>query len=327
MIEKISIIVPVYNTEKYLKECLDSLINQTYDNIEIILVDDGSTDKSYDICSMYAEKNNRIKIIRQKNSGQSSARNAGIEKCDGDYILLVDSDDWIDLDMCAKLYKAMKKHGADIVCAKGCFEYENKTIKLLNELKESVLSNKRDFCLNFLNRSNIFSFGTVSKLYKRNIFDAIRYPENMYYEDIYIGMDCLLKAEKIVIGVDSFYHYRQNPNSTIRYFKDRLYYDALKAAKHNIKTIENLYPDLLDLANSHLLLTQLYTLDLMILTSAQNLKLKHILREDLKNNIFVFLRNKYIVFKEKMALIFMLSNDRLYKSIRMLQIKLEKKNI
>ena len=327
MIEKISIIIPIYNTEKYMNKCLDSLINQTYKNIEIILIDDGSTDKSYDICNMYAKKDNRIKVIRQKNAGQSSARNTGIEKCDGDYILLVDSDDWIDLDMCEKLYKAMKKYSADIVCAKGCFEYKNNNIKLLNELNESLLTNKKDFCLNFLNRSNIFSFGTVAKLYKYEIFDNIRYPVGMYYEDIYIGLDCLLKANKIVVGVDSFYHYRQNSNSTIRYFKKKLYYDALTAARHNLSTIKNIYPDLLDLANSHILLTKFYTMDLMFLNYVKEKEFEYTLKNDLKKNANKFLKNKYIYNKEKIAFVVMMINNTLYRTIRNIQRLLQGKSI
>ncbi len=320
MDEKINIIVPVYNTEKYIEYCLNSLINQTYRNIRIILVDDGSSDKSKNICDEYALKDNRIFVIHQPNFGQAVARNKGIDKCRaGEYILLVDSDDWIDLDMCEKLYGAMKKYDADIACAKGCFEYPNHTVKLMEKIIEKELKDKREFCLNFLNRSNSFCFGTVGKLYKSSIFDTIRYPEGVYYEDIYIGMDCLLEANKIVVGVDSFYHYRQNPNSTIRKFKDKLYYDALEAVKHNLNTIKNFYPDLFDLASSHLFLTKFYTLDLIILSNVKNSKLEYIIKNNLKRNIYFFLKNEYISQKEKIALIFMLLSNGLYRSIRRVQ--------
>lgn len=327
MTEKISIIVPVYNTENYIDKCLESLINQTYKNVEIILVDDGSTDRSYYICNKYVEKDNRIKIIKQKtNRGQSVARNIGIDESNGAYILLVDSDDWIDLDMCEKLYNAMRRYDADIVCAKGCFEYKNKTIKLLDELKESMLDNRKDFCLNFLNRSNIFSFGTVAKLYRHEIFNTIRYPVNMYYEDIYIGLDCLLQAKKVVIGVDSVYHYRQNPNSTIRHFKEKLYYNALEAAEHNLNTIKELYPELLELARTHLFLTKVYTLDLMILNFVKNKELENVLKNDLKFHFFDLMRNSYIYKKEKIALLLMLLNNKIYRTIRYIQKKIQIKN-
>lgn len=328
MDEKINIIVPVYNTEKYIECCLNSLINQTYRNIRIILVDDGSSDKSKDICDEYALKDNRIFVIHQPNFGQAAARNKGIDKCRaGEYILLVDSDDWIDLDMCEKLYGAMKKYDADIACAKGCFEYPNHTVKLMEKIIEKELKDKREFCLNFLNRSNSFCFGTVGKLYKSSIFDTIRYPEGVYYEDIYIGMDCLLEANKIVVGVDSFYHYRQNPNSTIRKFKDKLYYDALKAAMHNLNTIKVFYPDLIDLAKMHIFLTKFYTLDLLLLSQNKNEKLKNFLIRNLKNNFIYFLNNKKILMKEKMAFIIMVVSNDLYKFFRKIQRQIQHKEL
>ena len=107
--EKISIIVPVYNVELYLEKCIESIINQTYTNIEIILVDDGATDSSGNICDLYSKKDSRIKVIHKRNGGLSDARNVGIEKAVGQYLMFVDSDDYIDKTMCEKLYNALKK--------------------------------------------------------------------------------------------------------------------------------------------------------------------------------------------------------------------------
>ena len=114
---KVSVIVPVYNTEKYLEKCLNSLINQTLHDIEVICVNDGSTDNSLNILNQYAQKDNRIKIINQENKMQGAARNAGTQIAAGEYIGFVDSDDWIDLDYFEKLYNAATKYNLDIALA------------------------------------------------------------------------------------------------------------------------------------------------------------------------------------------------------------------
>ena len=114
MNEKISIIVPVYNVEKYLKKCIDSIVNQTYKNLEIILVDDGATDRSGEICDELAKLDNRIKVYHKKNGGLSDARNYGVERATGSYVGFVDSDDYIDAEMYEKLYEAITKEAADV---------------------------------------------------------------------------------------------------------------------------------------------------------------------------------------------------------------------
>ena len=115
--EKISVIVPVYNVKLYLHKCVDSILNQTYQNIEVLLIDDGSTDGSSDICDSYTEKDSRIKVVHKKNGGLSSARNTGLDMATGEYILFVDSDDYIDIEMIRRLYDALVKTGADMgVC-------------------------------------------------------------------------------------------------------------------------------------------------------------------------------------------------------------------
>ena len=125
---KISIIVPVYNVERYLRKCLDSLINQTYKNIEIICVNDGSTDDSLDILNEYANKDKRITVVNKKNGGISDARNVGISKASGEYMMFVDSDDWIDLETCEKSLEAMNKYSVDVVLYSYVREFDNKSL-------------------------------------------------------------------------------------------------------------------------------------------------------------------------------------------------------
>lgn len=124
---KISIIIPIYNAEKYLEKCLDSIVKQTYKNIEIICVNDGSKDNSINILSRYNKMDNRIVLINKENNGLSSARNIGLASATGEFVMFVDSDDWIDIDTCEKCLKIMNKYSVDVVMFSYVREYENKS--------------------------------------------------------------------------------------------------------------------------------------------------------------------------------------------------------
>lgn len=137
----ISVIIPVYNGEKYIKRCINSLINQTYKNIEIIIINDGSKDNSINIIKEISEKDKRIIIIDKENQGVSIARNAGIEKASGDYIMFVDVDDWVKTNMIEQMYKVIKKENVDIVKCNSINEFNNKATenKISNSLVNKVL--------------------------------------------------------------------------------------------------------------------------------------------------------------------------------------------
>ena len=139
-IPKISVIVPIYNSEKFLNKCLDSIVNQTLREIEIILINDGSVDSSYQICERYAEYDKRIILINQENKGVSSARNAGIEKASGEYLGFVDSDDYIEAEMYSKLYNSAKRYDADLV---NCDAIRNKNdFVLVSEFEKERVYDK-----------------------------------------------------------------------------------------------------------------------------------------------------------------------------------------
>lgn len=201
--DKISIIVPIYNVDKYLRRYLDSIINQTYKNIEIILVNDGSKDNSLNICKEYQKKDQRIIIIDQKNAGLSMARNNGIEKATGDYISFVDSDDVISSNMCDYLIKSIKESNSDIsLCLFKAFykdivfddEYKNISIGKDEAIKELLIDRK------ILSHAN-------DKLYKRELFNNIRFPKGKKYEDILVIYKLFLKADNISLVDTTLYGY------------------------------------------------------------------------------------------------------------------------
>ena len=232
--KKISIIIPVYNVEKYLERCLDSVLNQSYKNLEIILINDGSTDNSLDICLKYAKKDNRIKLINQNNSGISEVRNKGLEAAKGEYIAFVDSDDVIDKDMFKTLYNNLLKYDSDISsCNYKIFhnkinfdkeEYYNKIFSKEESLKD-IISN--GVLTNFL----------WNKLFKKELFNNIKFPKNMIYEDMYVMPKIIEKTTKIVYTNQILYGYFQRENSYVNSFDE-------DKNKNYFLVINNVYNDL-----------------------------------------------------------------------------------
>lgn len=246
---KISVIVPIYNVEKYLSRCVNSILNSNYKNLEIILVDDGSTDSCGCICDEYKKKDNRIRVIHKKNGGLSDARNKGIDMATGDYISFVDSDDAIDNDMFDYLLKILLENQCDIsVCNYITFS--------TMELPRSSQKNSNRNLKVYTNEKalDILLDGKIShsdyawnKLYKRDLFKNIRYPVGRKMEDIGTTYKLYYIAKKIVIGDAIKYYYYQRNNSILGEnsylnYKDNLElsitrYKFLKEKKLNINYI------------------------------------------------------------------------------------------
>ena len=222
---KVSVVIPVYNVEKYLVECIDSVINQTFKDIEIICVNDGSTDDSLAILEYYAKLDDRIKIITQENRGLGNARNVGMRHASGDYLIFIDSDDYISLDTIAKLYNNSISNGSDIVIFKiARFDNEgNVNYKLpgfdFDDFFEEVDFNNFSFTYSDIKKYVMNeSFSACLKFYKKEIFDKqddLIFPEGIAYEDVPFHIKIMLYANKISFVPEFLYYYRFNPNSII----------------------------------------------------------------------------------------------------------------
>ncbi|MCM1322739.1 MAG: glycosyltransferase [Acetobacter sp.] len=229
---KVSIVVPVYNVERYLKECLDSLVGQTLRDIEIIAVNDGSQDGSLQILEEYAAKDKRFKIINQENAGLSAARNRGVEQAIGEFVAFVDSDDWIDLDFCEKLYLAAKENNADIAAGEmiSCYGYEGVCSKGKYGKLQVVRGLKDKFEL--LLESGIHC-QVCNKIYRREkiMQSGICFLEGFTFEDMYWSPQIIRALGSAVIVSDVFYYYRQNlmsiTHSTV--YDERKVADYLRA--------------------------------------------------------------------------------------------------
>lgn len=208
---KVSIIVPVYNVQKYLATCLNSLINQTLRDIEIICINDGSTDNSGKILEEFVQKDSRIKVITQQNKGQSVARNTGIEYATGEYLGFVDSDDFIDLDYFEKLYFTAKENNSDIACAgfKRCGKFMSSVRKSYNEVK--IYTNINDKVL--IDKIPEHNY-LWNKIYKRNKWH-FKFEEGKFFEDVAILIKILFYCNKMVTVPGTYYNYRKNQNSTV----------------------------------------------------------------------------------------------------------------
>ena len=233
-------------------------------------------------------------------------------------------DEAIRSMMYEKLYKNICLYNADIATCSYVLEYEDNNIKT-TELEEQLLElfekkNQKMLLKNFLNRELYFS-GPCDKLYRMSIFENIRFPENQFYEDNYIALELMLKAEKIAVGNGKYYHYRQHINSTTKSYSDKKYHDAISAEMHNIKIVERFYPELVKFAHAPLYLRYFQFLDLLIFDSYSNIKAIQLIRSNIQNNIKNIILLENLNIKEKIALTMMAVNLVLYKMVRSLQKK------
>ena len=214
--KKISVIVPIYNVEAYLERMLESLINQTYKNLEIILIDDGSTDSSAKICDKYKKKDKRIVVMHKKNEGVSVARNKGLELARGDYIGFVDSDDVISLDMYERLYNNIISTNADIsVCSYSTF---SKDVDF--EYKDNIkIFNKEEALKDIISDGIITNF-LWNKLFKSNLFNNIKFPENCIYEDLYVMPKLIEKIDRLCFDYSKLYGYFKRNNSYVNTYNE-----------------------------------------------------------------------------------------------------------
>lgn len=224
----VSIIVPIYNVEKYLCRCVDSIIAQTYQKIEIILVDDGSTDKSGSIADKYVRIDNRTRVFHKKNNGPSAARNYGIDKAVGKYIMFVDSDDYIDVDMVEILLDNLKNSGADISMSAFYWIYENEQIIPFKRHGDYVLyESDNKWELLFTNETTMVV--PWNKLYKIDIFDNIRYKVGVFYEDEEIIHKILNCANRVCYTDSKLYYYIKRAGSRVSNYSLKGFNDAERA--------------------------------------------------------------------------------------------------
>ncbi len=209
----ISVIIPVYKVEKYLDKCVQSVVEQTYKNLEIILVDDGSPDGCPAMCDEWAKKDSRIKVIHKENGGPSDARNVALDIAKGDYIMFLDSDDYVDLKVCEVLLGLSKEHEADVAICNFYQVFENEPFEEKPNKREILKVYERESRFEPLKYFCIQTIVAWGKLYKKNIFKNIRYPKGKLNEDEYVVHKYLYEAKKIVYTSQKLWYYLKREGS------------------------------------------------------------------------------------------------------------------
>lgn len=210
--EKISVIIPVYNTEEHLHRCIDSILGQTYSNLEILLINDGSTDNSGSICDEYAQNDARVKVIHQGNKGQSVARNVGVKNATGQYIIYVDSDDWIDLEMYTTMMDVMIANNQEIVECGEVHRYEDTETKPPNA-GEMVIEDQLTALKRIIANQ---AFSVCRRLCHRDIITQIEFLEATFAEDVYYTVETISRVKSIAVMPYPFYNYYKANESTTR---------------------------------------------------------------------------------------------------------------
>lgn len=243
--KKISVVIPVYNVEKYLSECLDSVINQTYKNLQIIIVDDGSTDSSGKICDEYAEKDDRITVVHQSNAGAGAAKNTGLELIDGDYFSIIDSDDYIELDMYEKMVNSLEKYNSDIAQCLFRNVFVNDSFDRKYKIKGNypkVLTSKK-FLSELLYDWKYAIF--ANKVFKTSLLKNIRFPVGRKIDDEFFTYKLVCNAKKVVNIDNILYNYRMRKTSVMNENNsDRLIYDRIDCFIERYNYVSNVFPSL-----------------------------------------------------------------------------------
>lgn len=245
---KISIIVPIYKVERYFERCINSVLSQSIPDIEIILVDDGSPDNCGKMCDDYAAKDSRIIVIHKKNGGLSSARNAGIDIAKGDYLMFIDSDDYVEPDFCEKAYQFVTDN--NVLCASfGYYEHWSDRTDEFHTSKTKVIPAK-DAIKSLITKDDVIFNFAWNKIYHRSLFNNIRYPEGRYYEDQGTTYKLFDAAKTIYVDPSMLYHYNRRQETITQALgieqtqEPKVLNDIFDLWCERLDFIRNNYPDL-----------------------------------------------------------------------------------
>ncbi len=297
----VSIIVPIYNVEKYLKKCIESILEQNYQNLEIFLVNDGSEDGCLEICIEYSKSDKRICVLDKQNGGLSDARNYALDKISGEYVTFVDSDDFISPDYVETLYNLCIKYHCQISCV-GKYDYINGEVVNNNKLEpiEKLLSKKDAIKCILVEKE--FTTSAWGKLYESKLFKNIRYPKGQLYEDLSTTYRLLDKVDTVGYSNSPKYYYRNNPNSIMNAKFTKKNMDFIKAHEDIIKYVEKFFPQLKKDAKNRL---TRYACAFLVRIYTQNYKSygeEVAIRNIIKVNLSTFLRSKYSIDKKLFAI-------------------------
>ena len=295
----ISVIVPVYNVEEYLKKCVDSIINQTYINLEIILVDDGSTDDSGKICDEYSKKDNRINVIHKENGGLSDARNAGIDIAKGKFLTFIDSDDFVENNYVELLYNTLVQYNADLSIASHKVIYD-KTI-MDKSTNEEFCSDSKLILEKILYDDGV-DLSAWGKLYKAKLFKKVRFPVGRLYEDAATTYKLIDLSNKIAVCSKLVYNYVIREKSITNNTFSEKKMDLITSTKEMVDYIREKYPELEKACNRRLMYSYLSTLSQLAKTNDENKEIEQKLLDYIKENKKEVLKDNRITKRDRLGI-------------------------
>ena len=315
----ISILVPVYNTETYLEKCINSILGQTFQAFELILLDDGSTDSSGTICDRYASQDCRIKVIHTDNCGIGVTRNRLIKSATCNYICFVDSDDYIEPKMLEILYHNIVFYNADISLCGTRFVFPKKTLNNSNDSNELQVYSKKKAIFELIDNWKI-TCSPCDKLYKAEIFKDVQYPYLLAFEDMMIAFRLFENCERIVYDGRLLYNYVKTPDSLLRSKFNEGHLVELEARKKMTEIIGATYPDMIPKLEMNDLTTRLYICNRIIVESPELVSVFDRLSAEIKQNYKKIMQSNFVCIKSKVMITVMKINSHLYKfSIRLLK--------
>ena len=299
--ELVSIIVPVYRVEKYLKACVNSLINQTYNNIEIILIDDGSDDNCPIICDELQKIDSRIKVIHKKNGGLSDARNYGLKKCLGQYVTFVDSDDTVKEDYVEYLMNLIYKYNIKLSVCAYILMNDNKIISTQEKDYEKKICQKE--ALRKIMYQEDINVATCAKMYKKELFNNIEFPVGRIFEDTLTTYKLILKCENIAVGLKGKYNYMIRSNSIMTSSFSEKKLDLVTATEEMTNSIIKRYPELKDAKKRCDTYSRLSVLRQMVFAKPRYKEKEIEFRKYIIRNKKDILKDKYVPRRDKIAII------------------------
>lgn len=321
IVPEISVIVPVYKVEKYIQKCVDSILAQTFSDFEVILVDDGSPDICGDICDDYAKKDERIKVIHKENGGLSDARNAGMKLVNGNYVIFIDSDDYIEKDMFEYMYNNIQQNDADMATC-GIYEVYSDRIESQKQEKDFACTGEEAF--RCILRGHTIRGEIWNKLIKKECVKDLEFPKGRIYEDIFYTVDLMQRVKKVAVGTEPKYYYLHREDSiTGKAYRPQLF-DIIEGYTKNYQVVKRVFPSLEREAECLWIWSRFIVLDKMLLEDDYK-KIDGFkeLVSFIRRHIIYIVKNPYFLSKRKISAVVLLINVKLYR--RLVMISSEKK--
>lgn len=325
----LSIIIPVYNVEKYLEQCIESIIHQTYRNIEIIFVNDGSTDSSELILDKYKNRDKRIKVIKQENKGLSAARNTGIKYATGDYISFIDSDDYVVKEYAEVIVENMQKYKVDMIIF-DALRLRNGQLKPWRKQIIKYPTSSKEMLSETLH-GKYLNISAWNKCYKKSLFEQMKFKEGIKFEDYYMTPSLFKNCNNIKYVQKELYIYRDNEDSIMRQSAVKCSNDIIEVTKNVIKELQEFYGEEYAQENLWWCLRRVWRWIGKIYDQQSELDNKEFLNEVklyLNNFLhYLIIKDKNITLKEKLGILTFCKSEFIYKLIHRLRFKLRKREL